>query len=131
MKKNSIVGPYIKSKRTELGLSQKALGQAFEPPVTTQFVSNIERGATPLPPTHIGKICQVLRIKEEELLQMMEKEYASKLTHKVGLQIDFSPGGIPIPSWLRKLVESYPSASPEVQQMLKEACERILSSIKD
>ncbi|MBC7396603.1 MAG: helix-turn-helix transcriptional regulator, partial [Bdellovibrionales bacterium] len=38
------VGAFIRQKREEKGFSQKELGQKFEPPVTTQFVSNLERG---------------------------------------------------------------------------------------
>ena len=49
-KKPRLVGNFIRQKREALGLSQRALGQKFTPPVTTQFISNVERGVTPLSP---------------------------------------------------------------------------------
>lgn len=82
----TIVGSFIKSKRVGLNLSQKELGLLLEPQVTTQFISNIERGATPLPSVHVIKLCRALQIQEEELVLTMVQEYAEKLSHDVGIQ---------------------------------------------
>src|SRR6185369_16609064 len=80
------VGSFIRQKREEKGLSQKELGQKFEPAVTTQFVSNLERGITPVPAVHITALVRALDIVEAELMVLMEKEYAAKLTHKIAGQ---------------------------------------------
>ncbi len=56
LKGTGIVGAFIRQRRETLGLSQRALGQLFQPPVTTQFISNVERGVTPLPPVHISTL---------------------------------------------------------------------------
>ena len=77
------VGAFIRQKREEKGYSQKELGQKFEPPVTTQFVSNLERGITPIPAVHIQALVKTLSLHEPELMVLMEKEYAAKLTHKI------------------------------------------------
>lgn len=84
----NIVGSYLRAKREEAGLSQRALGQLFEPQVTTQFISNIERGATPLPPVHIPTLARSLKFSESELLSVMEREYASKISSKLHGTID-------------------------------------------
>lgn len=80
----NVVGQFIRQKREAAGLSQRALGQLFEPPVTTQFISNIERGVTPLPPAHISTITRALKISEEELMHTLEREYSLKISHRVG-----------------------------------------------
>lgn len=80
------VGSFIRQKREEKGFSQKELGQKFEPPVTTQFVSNLERGITPVPAVHVQALVRALGINESELMVLMEKEYAAKLTHKIAGQ---------------------------------------------
>ena len=43
-KQPKLVGAFIRQRREALGLSQRALGLLFSPPVTTQFISNVERG---------------------------------------------------------------------------------------
>ncbi len=80
------VGSYIRQKREEKRLSQKELGQKFSPAVTTQFVSNLERGITPVPAVHIQALVKSLELNEHELMALMEKEYAAKLTHKIAGQ---------------------------------------------
>jgi len=77
------VGSFIRQKREEKRLSQKELGQKLNPPVTTQFISNLERGITPVPAVHIQAIVKSLEVNEHELMALMEKEYAAKLTHKI------------------------------------------------
>jgi len=80
------VGAFIRQKREEKSLSQKELGQKFEPAVTTQFVSNLERGITPVPAVHVSALVRALEINEHELMVLMEKEYAAKLTSKIAGQ---------------------------------------------
>jgi len=83
-KRPKLVGSFIRQKREALGLSQRALGQMFTPAVTTQFISNVERGATPLPPAHIPTLATALQVAEEELMTVLEREYAIKLSGRFG-----------------------------------------------
>ena len=84
MKHTNFVGAFIRQRRESLKLSQKALGQLFSPAVTTQFVSNVERGITPLPTNHIPKVIEALQIPEKELMALFEKDYVHRLSHKMG-----------------------------------------------
>lgn len=83
--KKSFIGNYIKEKRILLGLSQKDLGLALNGSVTTQFISNIERGITPLPARHLETIAKALKAPPEELLLLLEKDYAQKVVFKTSL----------------------------------------------
>ncbi len=85
-KSGSLVGHFLRQRREALGLSQRALGQKFSPPVTTQFISNVERGVTPLPPGHIPTLSRELKLPESELLSVLEREYMMKLSDKLGAQ---------------------------------------------
>ncbi len=135
-KKFKIVGDFIRSKREGLQLSQKALGLLFEPAVTTQFISNLERGVTPLPHIHIPVLAKALQTTEAELASLVEKEYALKLSSKLG-------GGMPTPDDLRNsmlsvivqnqdypfikgIYEAYQSADPQTRQAFASVCESIL-----
>lgn len=86
----NLVGLFIREKREGLGLSQRALGALFEPAVTTQFISNIERGVTPLPPVHVPTLVRILKLNDSELLAVMEREYSAKISHRVGRSDPFS-----------------------------------------
>ncbi len=90
--RSSVVGQYIRHRREHLNLSQRSLGQLFEPHVTTQFISNVERGVTPLPPSHVATLARALQISEESLLEVLEKEYALKLSGRMGKEL---PGQTP------------------------------------
>lgn len=89
------VGAFIRQKREDKSLSQKELGQMLEPAVTTQFISNLERGVTPVPAAHIQALVRALGIQEPELMALMEKEYAAKLTHKIAGQSSFGSSDAP------------------------------------
>ena len=102
------VGQFIRQKREDKSLSQKELGQRFEPPVTTQFVSNLERGITPVPAVHIQALVRALEINEPELMVLMEKEYAAKLTHKIaGQHTDMSGESAPAVLVIPKVDEEF------------------------
>lgn len=91
MKTPRIVGKFIRERRESLSLSQRALGQLFDPPVTTQFISNVERGVTPLPPAHVPTLARALSVSENEMMALLQREYALKLSGRVGL--DGAPEG--------------------------------------
>jgi len=134
---SSIVGAFLREKREAVGLSQRALGQLFEPNVTTQFISNIERGVTPLPPVHIQTLVRVLRISEAELIAALEREYAAKISHRVGRpelagQPAASVGGTPMRileedrPYFQAIYDSYRSLDPTVKETFTSVCETLL-----
>src|SRR5579884_1380614 len=83
-KRPRLVGNYIRSRREALGLSQRALGLLFTPAVTTQFISNVERGVTPLPPAHVPTLAKALSVSDAEIMNLLEKEYSLKLNERLG-----------------------------------------------
>src|SRR5690349_10185472 len=92
-KRGKLVGEFIRKRREALNLSQRSLGLLFSPPVTTQFISNVERGVTPLPPAHIPTLTKALNVSETELMALMEQEYAFKLSGRLGrLEDGAGPG---------------------------------------
>jgi transcriptional regulator with XRE-family HTH domain len=96
-KKPKLVGAFIRERRVQAGLSQKALGMLFVPPVTTQFISNVERGVTPFPPAHLSTLIQALAISYDEILKLLEQEYAYKLNDRVKIEtapVQLSPGQV-------------------------------------
>ena len=132
---NNYVGQYIRKKREEAGLSQRSLGLLFQPPVTTQFISNVERGVTPLPTVHIQTLVQTLKIPESELLAEMEREYTAKISAKLG------HSGAPIPHgefgqsllipkehflFFEKLLTAYKDADPKTQESIRNLIETTL-----
>jgi transcriptional regulator with XRE-family HTH domain len=136
----SYVGEYLKNKRKSVGLSQRALGQLLTPPVTTQFISNIERGVTPLPTDHIPTLSKLLSITEQEMMNLLEKEYLQKLSHKLGrsdlAQSSNEPhtlNGAPVVivsqchhEFFSKLYAAFQSAEPKDQQLFIGVCESVL-----
>src|ERR1700747_3131669 len=90
-KRPKLVGNFIRERREALGLSQRALGLLFSPPVTTQFISNVERGVTPLPPAHVPTLCKALMVSEGELMALLEREYTVKLSGRLGRVDDGAP----------------------------------------
>lgn len=78
-----LVGNFIRQKREAAGLSQRALGLLFSPPVTTQFISNLERGVTPLPLNHIPTLVKALHVSEAEIMSLLEQEYTLKLSGRL------------------------------------------------
>src|SRR3954470_13976428 len=86
-----LVGKFIRKKRELAGLSQRALGLMFNPPVTTQFISNLERGVTPLPLNHVPTLVKALNVTETELMGLLEREYTLKLSGRLA-RISGIPG---------------------------------------
>src|SRR5207248_2812738 len=92
-KRPKLVGSFIRQRRESLGLSQRALGLLFTPAVTTQFISNLERGVTPLPPAHVSTLARALSVAEDELTTLLSKEYSLKLSGRIGKLPDSAPDG--------------------------------------
>lgn len=139
-KRLKLVGEFIKKRRETLGISQRSLGLAFDPPVTTQFISNVERGVTPLPPMHIPVLAKTLTISEAELMALLEREYALKLNGRLGKTADLSMNSLaegvvasqlPVAAtdydFISKLYAAYQGADPKTRQAFANVCEGILN----
>lgn len=133
LKSSKIVGTYIKQRRQALDLSQRALGQMLTPPVTTQFISNLERGVTPLPLSHLSHLAKALQIQEAELTSLLEKEYAFKLSHRLGFEngsgtelalnhrsLQVSPEDYEL---MKKIYEAYKNSDAKIQEAFLVFCE--------
>jgi hypothetical protein len=122
----------------------------FQPPVTTQFISNLERGVTPLPPHHVPTLARELRIEEDELLTLLEREYAQKINDRIHRQLpegaaQAAPAseGVVTPSTLRNLVveekdaefiravyQAYSLSDRETKENFASVCQKILRMTK-
>jgi len=131
--KATVVGAYLRKRREELGISQKALGGLFEPAVTTQFVSNVERGVTPLPANHVPTLAKVLQVTESELMAVLEKDYAQRLTAKLGkheLHAMGDPSSLKFvgvepeqEEFWKKVVHLYDGSGHEAKERFHRVCE--------
>ena len=137
VKNPRLVGGFIRKRRESLSLSQRALGQLFKPPVTTQFISNVERGVTPLPPSHVPTLAAALKVSEDELMNLLEREYAAKLSGRLGraaqapqtsgdgkTQLIVSPGDYP---FLRRLYDAYSRLDEKNRRAFVTVCESMLN----
>lgn len=132
------VGLFLREKREAVGLSQRALGQLFEPPVTTQFISNIERGVTPLPHVHIPTLVRALRLQESELIMVLEREYAAKISNRVGRpDLASTVPGLPgfriadeDRAYFQALYDSYRVSDPKTREAFQSVCDTLLRTPK-
>jgi transcriptional regulator with XRE-family HTH domain len=133
-----IVGPFLREKREAVGLSQRALGLLFDPPVTTQFISNIERGVTPLPPVHVSTLVRVLHLTETELLGVLEREYAAKISNRVGRpELALTMAGLPgfriadeDRAYFQAVYDSYRQSDPKTRDAFQSICDTLLRTPK-
>ncbi len=139
-KQPRLVGSYIRQRREAMGLSQRALGMMFQPPVTTQFISNVERGVTPLPPVHVSTLTKALAVSESELMALLEKEYTAKLSGRLGRlpgldgdttvtasQLVISTGDF---DFMKNLYDAYRKADPKTRHAFGTICESMLKITK-
>ena len=136
-KRPRLVGAYIRQRREVLGISQRALGLLFTPPVTTQFISNVERGVTPLPPAHVPTLARALQAHENEIMSLLEREYSAKLTERLGRSegdamepVSGTPGLTVQPvdmEFMKLLYRAYQQADPKTRQTFASVCESILN----
>ena len=61
------MGMLLKISREEMGMSQIELGQLLELK-SSQYISNIERGLSPISPTHFKVLGKCLGLSIEELI---------------------------------------------------------------
>jgi transcriptional regulator with XRE-family HTH domain len=148
-KRPKLVGNFIRQRRETLNLSQRALGMLFDPPVTTQFISNVERGVTPLPPAHVPTLTRALQVSEAEMMSLLEREYTMKLSGRLGIQADpyQQAGAVIIPmngqtqisvpaqihvaphdyDFIRAVYDAYKLADPKTRQTFSSICETVLN----
>ena len=139
IKRLKLVGEFIRKRRESLRMSQRALGMLFTPAVSTQFISNVERGVTPLPPIHVPTLAKALMIPDSEIMVLLEKEYALKLNGRLGKGADPSGGaagaggGMPTLvvaaedyEFVRKLYDAYRTSDGQTKQAFATVCESIL-----
>ncbi len=133
-----LVGQFLREKRESVGMSQRALGLLFDPPVTTQFISNIERGVTPLPPVHIATLVRVLGIPEDELICVLEREYAAKISSRSG-RPDFASLTSVIPgfrmaeedrAYFQSLYDSFRQSDPKTREAFRSLCHTLFQTPK-
>ncbi len=110
----------------------------FTPPVTTQFISNVERGVTPLPPVHIPTLTKALLVSDAELTGLMGKEYSLKLSDRLGVpegsapaqaSPDVVPHIIVDPAdheFMRLLYDAIRKADPKTRDAFATVCESLL-----
>ena len=126
-----LVGTFIRKRREAVGLSQRSLGLLFNPPVTTQFVSNLERGVTPLPLHHVPTLCKALAVNESEIMSLLGKEYTMKVSGRLGLASE-SEGKNSDPAisvaaedfaWMKGVYDSYFKSDDRTKQAFVALCE--------
>ncbi len=132
-----VVGKFIRERRAALKLSQKALGQLLAPAVTTQFISNIERGVTPLPVSHVQGVAKALNVTEPELMALMEKEFTARLSGKLGhapdsvsahfTHLQIRTQDMP---WVKSVYDAFQTADEQTRQAFLTVCASILK-LKD
>lgn len=66
------IGQYIKRKRVESGITQADLAKRLG--YTAQFVTNWERGVSSPPANTLRKIVAILKIPEQEILDLLCQE---------------------------------------------------------
>jgi len=132
-KRSKLIGEFVRKHREAKGLSQRALGLLFNPAVTTQFVSNVERGVTPLPPVHIPVLAKALSVDEMEMMALLEQEYVRKLSGrlgslKTGVPQSMPPLVIASPDYdfIRNLYDAYRLADQSTRQAFATVCESVL-----
>lgn len=139
-KRPKLVGEFIRKQRESVGLSQRELGAKFSPPVTTQFISNIERGITPLPTAHIAGLAHILCINERELTSLVEQEFSLRLSGKIhtGADAVISPQQLEDEkhphihishsdfNFMQGLYEAYRHADDYTRQQFAEVCRTVL-----
>ena len=148
-KRPKLVGNFIRQQREKLHLSQRALGLLFDPPVTTQFISNVERGVTPLPPAHVPLLTKALQVSEAEIMSLLKSEYTFKLSGRLGITQEetgsanrpmimmpkgasdqFNGSHVEVLAqdypFIRELYQAYRSADPKTRETFSSLCETTL-----
>jgi len=72
----------LREARVKSGMSQGTLAQVFNL-TSGQFISNMERAVTPIPLDKAAKICGLLGIRRQEMIDAMTKDMQEALKLKM------------------------------------------------
>jgi transcriptional regulator with XRE-family HTH domain len=70
-------GNLIRNQREKRNLSQKMIADYLG--CTSVFISRIESGATPLPPTHADKLARILQIGKDEIMKAIKADAGTRI----------------------------------------------------
>jgi len=73
----TITGKLIKQKRIDRGFTQSYLSVLLG--MSSQHLSNVERGVSGLPVKYISNVCKSLKIKKSELKNTLIADYVQSL----------------------------------------------------
>ncbi len=77
-RKYTNLGTWIKTSREKLGYSQCDFAKSLKL-TSSQSISNIERGITPVPLKYVKSLAQTLRVPQTVLVNRMVAQYRQKL----------------------------------------------------
>lgn len=82
--KGIVTGDFIRSRRKELGLTQKQLAQKLGWKVNnTQYISNTERGLNPFPVKNVYALSLALQISPEIIIGKMLEDYSNSIRREL------------------------------------------------
>jgi transcriptional regulator with XRE-family HTH domain len=78
--KGILTGSFIRTRRIELGLTQKQLSQKLNWRINnTQYVSNCERGLNPFPVKRVYMLSLALQVSPEIIIGKMLEDYSNSI----------------------------------------------------
>lgn len=123
---NRNLAEFIKLRREALSLSQKDLALTFSPPVSTQFISNLERGVTPVPHSQIETLSQSLKCEAHEIVTLLQMDLGQKFSSD-SLKITRLDIGAEHAPLFQAIYKGFLAASPNTQQSFVRQCESMLN----
>jgi len=96
----------------------------LDEPVTTQFISNVERGVTPLPPVHVPTLSRVLSVSTDQLARLLEQEYAARLNGRLGTEL--TPTALAEQQYIERLWSAFHQADHETKESFVTFCASVL-----
>lgn len=79
---SKVIGQIIKHARKEKKITQLELGLRLGYQ-TGQLISNVERGTARIPLAKFRKLCAILKLSHEGLIELQLNEYREKLTARI------------------------------------------------
>lgn len=111
---DEIVGVNLNRCRTMAGLTQKALGQACTPPISSQQISKYELGTDRISVSHIVDFSCVLKCSLQELFSGLE---APIMAHS------YTRGD-------QAMMQNYQNLSPDLQERVRALVNSIVKEIR-
>jgi hypothetical protein len=82
-----MVGRLLERQRQALYLSKSEIGRRFTPPVTPQFIFNVETGRVRLPISRVTQACEILSIKPLELVEAYVTDSRNEIIDQLGITV--------------------------------------------